>query len=161
MLSLGLSLLLAAQPLHAQDEPAVPAVDQGLAECLQQAQLVYEADPDGDCRLLLEYESGRSQQVFVSSRSAEVAGWELREIWSVAGMGDALAKPETMELLLRANSAEEVGAWAYRQVGEAPALVFRLQAPAACDPFLLRRLVGLVGRSADDMEQSLGNGDEF
>lgn len=161
-LLLPLPLLLSS--LFAQDEPAAvpaPAVEARLAEALQQAQLVYQPDPDGDCRLLLEFESGRSQQVFAMSGTEEFGGWELREIWSVAGSGDKLLDPANLELLLRANSVDLLGAWALRQVGEATTLVYRLQAPADCEPALLRRLIGHVARGADELERSLGGGDEY
>ncbi len=156
-----LGLLLAGGSVFAQDEVAFPPVDGELAACLQEAKLVWEPDADGDCRLLLEYESGRSQQVFVTSRTEELDGWKLREIWSVAGMGATLQEPVNMELLLRTNPDQLLGAWGYRQIGEQTAAVFVLKAPAACDPQQLRRLIALVGRSADEMEQSLGEGDQF
>lgn len=160
--ALALWLATWAPSLWAQDgsgqEAAAMSAD--LADCLQQALLVWQPDPDGDARLLLEFEDGRSQQVFVRSEVVDVAGVAMREVWSVAASGTVLADPATMESLLLANS-DETGCWCLRPLGGSTTLVHRMMVPTECDPGRLRRLIGLSGRAADAMEQGLTGSDEF
>lgn len=140
---------------------AAAAVSGELADCLQQALLVWQPDPDGDARLLLEFEDGRSQQVFVRSEVVDVAGLAMREVWSVAASGSAVQDPSTLESLLLANSDEDAGCWCLRPLGGSTALVHRVMVPTECDPGRLRRLIGLSGRAADAMERGLTGSDEF
>jgi hypothetical protein len=160
-----LALLLgnAAGRAWALDEPTeeAPPVSKDLADCLQQALLVWQPDPDGDARLLLEFEDGRSQQVFVRSEVLDVAGWNQREVWTVAAAGPALQDPATLESLLLANPGEEAGAWGLLPLGGSVTLIYRMLVPAECDPVRLRRLIGMAGRAADAMERGLTGADEF
>jgi len=160
-----LAMLLTGATGAAEDleEPVVeiPAVSRDLAECLHLAQLVWQPDPDGDARLLLEFEDGRSQQVFVRSEALDVAGLDMRELWTVAATGSSLQEPATLESLLLANSGEEAGAWSLRPLGGSLTLVYRVLVPTECDPGRLRRLIPMAGRTADAMERGLTNSDEF
>jgi hypothetical protein len=161
--ALALWLGWLASTAQAQDGTglAAAAVSGDLADCLQQALLVWQPDPDGDARLLLEFEDGRSQQVFVRSQVVDVAGVAMREVWSVAAPGAAVQDPATLESLLLANSDEEAGCWSLRPLGGSTTLVHRMMVPVECDPGRLRRLIGLSGRAADAMERGLTGSDEF
>lgn len=154
-------LLACAGPAAAQDEPVAQPGDPRVTALLQLAGLVYEVDPDGEFRLLLEFDDGRSQQVFIRSETNSLEGLEVREIYSPGALGDTLAAAGTMDLLLRANHEAIMGAWEYQLMAGGDAALFCVRVPADPDAALLRRLVGTVGRMADDMEAAITGKDDL
>jgi len=58
--------------------------DHRVSSILDQLGLNYEVDGDGDFRLLFGLGDGRSQLVFVDSKTYRYQGLEVRSIWSPA-----------------------------------------------------------------------------
>jgi hypothetical protein len=158
LLTVAVCLLLTA-PLAAQDE--APLGDARLRPLLAEAGLIHELDPDGEYRLLLEFEDGRTQLVFIRSGTSNLEGLEVRESYSPGCLGDTLASSMVMTLLLHANHDVIMGAWEYQASTQGDVALFCARIPADPDAAVLRRLVGLVGQVADDMEELLTGKDDL
>lgn len=118
-------------------------------------------DADGDFRVIMAFESGRSQQVFVRSRTSTLDGLEIREIFSPAAVGDSLDRRDNLLLLLLANHDYTLGAWELEPAHDGHAALFTLRVPADPEAAVLRRLIGAAAQAADEMELTLTGRDDL
>lgn len=151
----------------AQENAAVAAVaehDARIRERLEQTDLKFEIDGDGDFKLLFEYDDGRSQIVFINSQTETYEDLEIREIWAVGYVPDkedGKVPSDVSANLIRANSQIKMGAWQVQKLGGKEVGVFRATISADADKETILDTLRLVGISADEKEAELLGSDEL
>lgn len=150
-------LLLASAATAAAETLPDPSVGRKLKE----AGYKYQVDDDGDYRLILELDDGRTQLVFVRSPVETFGSHRVREIWSPAYMAGGDAFPALVaNRLLEASADLKLGSWVKQ--GRHAMLVVKIDAnaPAAA----LDEAVSAAAVVADSMEMELADdpdADEF
>lgn len=127
---------------------------------LDNAGIQYDVDEDGDYRMIIELEGGRTQIVFVNGDTHEVRGMEIREVWSVAMRADSIPPAVTREMLLR-NARYVLGAWNIAPMGGREHLVFAIQLNALTPADDLAQAILIAAAAADEVELELLGSDEF
>ena len=154
-----LALLAAATPVLADSRAGVP--DSRVARLLQDAALSYRIDEDGDFRLTYDLGDGRSQLVWVASRTSKLQTVEVRDVWSVAYRSVGQVSPDVANQLLLDNAAQTLGAWQVQRSGDEYLVVFSAQIPADTSAATLLETLDAVIRVADGLERQLTGGDQF
>jgi len=155
--------VLLAIPLARGAEPAAAVavpLDARVEAALKDGALEYAVD-DGDFRLVYKLGAGRSQVVWVASKTARVTQLEFRDVWSLAYRGTGPVPPEMAKRLLTENARMVLGAWQVNQGPDKFLVVYLAQVPAQTDAASLQEVVEAVAVSADRMEKELTGGDEF
>ncbi len=158
-----LSLMLMAcgsGPAVAQDTPAVPALDPRVEATLKAAGLPFTVD-GGDFRLNYTLPDGRTQLVWIASKTAKIADTEFRDVWSVANRGKGELPAELADHLLKENVRMVLGAWQVSQGEGEYLVVYTYAIPADTAPGFLQEVIEAVTISADRMEKELTGQDEF
>ncbi|MDG2015082.1 MAG: hypothetical protein P8J33_16370 [Pirellulaceae bacterium] len=143
---------------------AVADHDERVRERLDQTELKYEIDEDGDFKLLFEYDDGRSQIVFVNSKTENYQDLEIREVWAVGfvpAKKGSKVPADVCENLVRSNSEIKMGAWQVQKLGDNEVGVFRAMVSANADKDVILDTLRLVGISADEKEAELLGSDEL
>ena len=138
--------------------------DARIKKLLDQTELKYEIDEDGDFKLLFEYDDGRSHIVFINSQTESYQGLEIREIWAVGYVppeeGESVPA-NISENLIRANAQIKLGAWQVQKLGEKEVGVFRAMIAADAGKEVVLDTLRLVGISADEKEAELLSSDDL
>lgn len=123
----------------------------------------YRVDDDGDFRVLFDVGSGRSQLAFINSNTYTLDSIEMRQIWSVAHVGDGLLSQSVANEVLIENSQLKVGAWGLvrQSDGRNYALTFYVTLAADTDPNALMAGLRATLSTADQMERKLTGRDAF
>jgi len=151
----------------AQENTAAAAVaehDARVRERLEQTDLKFEIDEDGDFKLLFEYDDDRSQIVFINSETETYEDLEIREIWAVGYVPDeenGKVPADVSANLIRANSQIKMGAWQVQKLGDKEVGVFRATISANADKETILDTLRLVGISADEKEAELLGSDDL
>jgi hypothetical protein len=153
---LAIPLARGAEPASASEVPLDPRVE----TALQDGKLKYAVD-EGDFRLVYKLGAGRSQVVWIASKTARVTQLEIRDVWSLAFRGAGQVPPEMAKRLLTENARMVLGAWQVNQAPDKFLVVYLAQVPADTDAAALQEVVEAVAVSADRMEKELTGGDEF
>jgi len=144
--------LTAANPAAAEDER--------VANRLDQEDLKYEVDPDGDYKLTFNYQAeGRTQLVFVSGKTETVGGLTIREVFSPAARveKDGIDGGKALELLGESGN-NKVGSWELR----GGVIYFVIKVLDSMSSAELKTLLQVAANAADDKEIELsGDRDEF
>lgn len=126
--------------------------DRRVETSLNEADLKYDIDKDGDFKLLLNYDDNRTQLVFVQSKTEQYKNYEIREIFAYG------YKSPTSEFsasianrLLIDNSKKKMGAWEKR--GEYAVYVIKISADA--DALSLKNAIQLAAVCAEEMEKEI------
>lgn len=129
---------------------------------LDQAQLKYQVDKDGDFKMTFGLENERSQLVYVMSGTEEFSGEPIVEIWSPAYKGAEISQ-ETLVQLAVDGQKRKIGGWQLTTGSETIYAVFKAKVPlAALTPEFMRAVCGGVASVADEMEQAVMHGsDDF
>ena len=154
-----LALLAAATPVLADSGGSVP--DSRVERPLQDAALSYRIDEDGDFRLTYDVGDGRSQLVWVASRTSRLQTVEVRDVWSVAYRSVGPVSADVANQLLFDNAAQALGAWQVQRSGEEYLVVFSAQVPAESSAATLLETLDAVIRVADGLERQLTSDDRF
>ncbi len=134
---------------------ADPVEQEKIAEALDAAGLTAAIDDDGDFRLLIGLGEGRSQLVYINTRTVELGHYTIREIWSPALVFDGEIDADLARELLDENNRLKLGAWCVQPVGNRKAAVFKVKVAAEAVESLrdLRSLLDIVARTADALER--------
>jgi hypothetical protein len=135
-------------------------LDARVESALKDVRLAYAVD-EGDFRLVYTLGEGRSQVVWVASKTARVTQLEFRDVWSLAFRGTGQVPPVMAKRLLTENARMVLGAWQVNQGPDKFLVVYLAQVPADTDAASLQEVVEAVAVSADRMEKELTGGDEF
>jgi len=157
-------MLLACVSMGAvAEEPAAtaePVLDPRVETALHAAGLTFTAD-GGDFRMEYTLPDGRTQLVWVASKTANIADTGFRDVWSVASRATGTLPAELATHLLAENVRMVLGAWQVNQGGGEYLVVFSYAIPADAAPGLLQEVLEAVTISADRMEKELTGQDEF
>ena len=149
-----------SQQTETEDFPADPRVSSALDEL----DIPCHFNPaTGRFEVLVQLENGRSQTVFIYSRTDDLMGFELREISSAAMVSDGPFDSRTTNLLMRVNAELVHGKWCIH-IGEDATkhfAVFTMTALAFITAEPLWSIIECVAQIADEMEERLSGLDEF
>ncbi|MBU6302416.1 MAG: hypothetical protein KGS60_12725 [Verrucomicrobia bacterium] len=137
------------------------AGDPRVGVLLDQAGLKFTVDPEGDFRLHNEVSDGRSQLIWILSKTSGLGDLEIREVWSIAFKSPEPFSAKVGHLLLEQNGQTKIGAWQMRKMGDDFAAVFSAQIAADTDVDSLVTVIQAVAETADDMEEELSEGDDW
>jgi hypothetical protein len=160
VLAAVVATFLAGAAAMAQDPPPQPGLDPRVETALKQAGLDYMAD-DGDFRLTYNVGEGRTQLVWVASKTARITSLEFRDVWSIAARGKGNVPEDLARKLLTENVRMVVGAWQVSQGPEDYLVVFSAPIAADASATALQEIIEAVTLSADRMEKQLGTEDRF
>lgn len=136
--------------------------DPRVERLLEIHKLEYSVDQDGDFKVTVEFDNGRSQVAFINSTTQYIADFEIREIWSVAYISEGYLDIDTSNSLLLHNNQLKMGSW--RLIPNDNNIYFVtycIQIAANCDPASFKQALGFVLQVADDMEEKLTGRDVF
>ena len=126
------------------------ASDATVERRLNEQNLAYNIDSDGDYRTTFNYTADkRTQLVYISGKTETVSGVQIREIFSPAARMEADGVSGTKAIALMENSSgQKVGAWEIR----GGTLYFVIKYPEPMSATHLRALMNAAGTAADNME---------
>lgn len=153
--SAGLVLPVSAQLGDAKEG------DARVRRLLEELEMKWTIDKDGDFRLHNEVTEDRSQLIWVLSNTSDLRNLEVREVWSI---GFKSAEPFSAEIarrLLTENTQTKVGAWQMRKMGEEYVAVFSAQIAANTDAETLQTIIDAVATTADEMELDVVGTDDW
>lgn len=144
----------------AEDVAAAPVLDARVETTLKAAGLPFTAD-GGDFRLNYTLPDGRTQLVWIASRTTRIADTEFRDVWSIANRAPGELPAELAGHLLTENVRMVLGAWQVNQGEGEYLVVYSYAIPAETTPGFLQEVIEAVTISADRMEKELTGHDEF
>lgn len=127
---------------------------------LDEKNVKYSIDKDGDFRIILGRDNTRSQMVLINSNTTRYQAMEVREIYSFAYKGKL--DSALMRELLEANSSLKFGAWGMwkDKAGRDDIVVFSAKIPVNLDIDALYSVIWFVGEVADDFEKKYMHGSD-
>ncbi len=152
--------MTATDACAAEATTSAAVVDPRVVAALQSSAIAYDID-GGDFRIRLALDGGRSQLVWVGSRTDRLAELELRDVWSIAVRGQGVPPPDLALRLLEENVGSILGAWQVARRNEQYLVIFSAQVPAAASAAQLAAAVATVAANADRLEQELTGADAF
>ncbi len=139
-----------------------PQADPRVTNALDELRVEYEVDEDGDIVIGTQTYDDRKQVAFIRSATYEVAGVELREIFSVGLKSFGPFDARTANLLLALNSKMKLGAWAViTNENDDHLAIFATKVAADLRGETLRAAIGATLHTADEIEQRLSGRDDF
>lgn len=155
------ALAILPQQAFAQVGTGTITADARVEKLIEEADLNYTIDEDGDFRLEFALEDDRSQLVWISSKTASYEVLEVRDVWSVAFRSREPLSAEVANLVLRRNGEMILGAWQVRKWGDDYVLAYAAQVAANADAASLESAAEAVVVTADELEKELTGKDEF
>ena len=137
------------------------SADPRVRRALQQTDLKYDVDKDGDYKLHFTTEDNRTQLVFIESKTEQWGNMEIRVVRAAAYIGKVKLTRTKLESLLRDTARRKSGAWELVEAGDTQMAQFTVKMSADCDPDGLKTVVWGVARTADAMEKELTNSDDL
>jgi hypothetical protein len=136
--------------------------DPRIAAALEEAEVKYQIDDDGDYHVSFELENGRSQTAIIRSRTFEFLGVEIREIFSAGLLSNGPFDARTANILLQQNEVVKLGAWGVLKNDEdAHAAVFTAKISTDLPTAEMLGVLTAVITTADEMEARLSGRDDF
>lgn len=136
--------------------------DSRVKNLLDQTDLKYEVDRDGDFRTGNRFENGRTQILFINSNTEMFMNMEIREVWSVGYIPSAGEISPVIALnLLRDNSKMKLGAWQILNMNGKDVAVFAAKIAADTNVKTLLGTMQLVSEAADLKESVLTEKDDL
>ncbi len=152
--ALSATLLLAAYPIEA----AGGSADVKVKAQLDQKKTPYKIDEDGDFRITVRLQSGRTQLVWVRSAVESAGTFSVREIWSPGYKSPQADFSATIaNLLLSKSDRLKMGSWVKQE--NMAMLVVKIPANATADQ--LDDAVDYAATVADEMESELTGKDDL
>jgi hypothetical protein len=129
--------------------------DNRVKQVLEEAELKYEIDKDGDFKTGNKFDNGRTQLAWVLSNTNKLGNLEIREIWSIGYASESRIPDRILRKLLEQNRKVKLGAWQIRKMGDQEVAVFSAQVAADADKETLLLALQAVTSTADEMEKEL------
>lgn len=159
-------LALAALAIAAVAHPggARAQSDERVQGYLDRAKVPYKAGEDGIFEVRLSLPEGRSQTLYIHSRTESFStappGYALRRILAVAAESEGPFPASLMEGLLEENARAKVATWGVlKDARGRHLLICTAHVPADADSNTLLFTAGLVAKLADDKEARLAEAD--
>lgn len=127
---------------------------------LEAAKLKYQVDDDGDYQLVFDTENGRSQLVFINSKTSTVGSMEIRDVWSIAVRASNIPPAAIRDMLSR-NANYILGSWSMRTMGGHETLIFTIPVNVTIPANELAYIAGIVAEVADEVEKELLGSDDY
>ena len=129
---------------------------------LQKLNLAYRIDDDGDFILDWKLSEGRTQRVYVGSRTFQLGPMEIREVWSIVGYFPYVPPEKLSRTLLEKNSQFKIGSFCYQKRSDGSYLViFSARVPAEHPSHDLGAVIFAVAQTADEAEKEIMGTDNF
>lgn len=138
-----------------------PTGDQRVKAALEKLGLKYEVDADGDFKVGMKFEDGRTQVAWITSQTQQLGKMEIREIMSPAYRSTGPISDKIANQLLADSSQKKLGAWQTVNNGTTHVAVFSAKINATSSPEMLETSLQVVLYSADAMEKNLTGKDDF
>jgi len=135
--------------------------DRRIERLLDEVDLKFEIDSDGDFKVGNKFDSGRTHIIYINSHTEKYGNLEIREIWSVGFISDGQLTPTVMRKLLKKNADMKLGSWKIGNSDGKELAVFYAQIAADTDKDTLLRSLQLVSQAADLMENELTGKDDL
>jgi hypothetical protein len=152
---LGLMVFF-GQIVSAADIPPDPRME----KLLKKARLEYQYDAKAGFKLVNRFSTERLQAVFIESVTHDVGNMEVRKLWSIAFMDDAI-EPAMLRRLMVDNQNLKVGRWSIAQINDREAVIFSATMDADARLGELLSKLSIVTGSADELEKSLVTEDSY
>lgn len=132
--------------------------DQRIKKALDELDVKYMIDDDGDYAITITYEAeGRSQLVYVVSETDSIEGFEIRDVFSYAVRDKAPTLKMTSDLM-RTSNKSLIGAFEMTSGGN---ILYIAKIPANLPPKQLHGIIRAVAAYADDAEKEILGSDEL
>lgn len=132
--------------------------DQRVKKALDELDVKYVIDDDGDYAITILYEAeGRSQLVYVVSETDSIEGFEIRDVFSYA-VRDKAPSLEMTSDLMRTSNKSLIGAFEMTSGGN---ILYIAKIPANLPPKQLHKIIRTVAAYADDAEKEILGSDEL
>ena len=163
LISLAMLLSIAVLTASTQIAPAQTSTagDPRIKAALDKLGWKYEIDKDGDFKVGMKLDNGRTQLAWISSSTEKLDNLEIRQVMSPGYKTDGALAAQVANQLLVDNARKKLGAWQTFSNGKTSLAVFAAKIPADSDPESLRSSLQAVFYSADAMEKTLTGKDEF
>lgn len=135
--------------------------DSRIAVLLDELDVRYDVDDDGDFQVVYQLDDERSQTVFISSATHTIADLEIRKIYSIGYMSENPLEQKIANLLLAINHSSKLGAWQVMSSDGAYYAAYNAQIAANTDAQTLTTVLKAVVESADSIEDYLTGKDVF
>jgi hypothetical protein len=135
--------------------------DPRIKAALDEAEVKYSIDKDGDYRVINRIDSNRTQLAWVVSRTSSFGKIEVRDVLSIAYKTSGELPPRLMQRLLEANNRTKIGAWAVQREGDQTIVLFRTQVSADAGALPLLHAILAVTITADALENELLGSDDY
>ena len=132
-----------------------PRHDPRVSTLLDQLQIRYEIDPDGDFKLVFDLGNGRSQVAFVNSSTERFGGFEIRETWSIAHISDGPLDADLANELLQRSRRLKFGGWGVDLRGDRHHIIFTVHLSADSDAAALMQALEITLSMSDELEREL------
>jgi hypothetical protein len=121
----------------------------------------YEIDKDGDFKVGIKFQDGRTQLAWITSSTETLGNLEIRQVMSPGYRTDGALSAQIANQLLIDNTHKKLGAWQTFSTEKASLAVFSAKIPADSNPETLQSSLQAVLHSADAMEKTLTGKDVF
>lgn len=135
--------------------------DQRVKRALDQTDMDYTIDKDGDFRFRFELPGNRVQIVFINSKTEKYENFEIREIWSAGYQSDTPFSAAVANRLLVNNYETKLGAWQTTRLNNKNTAIFTAKVDASLSVQQLEAVLKAVRKIADDMEKEITGKDDF
>jgi len=164
-LSFAIASTVALLALSSQIAPAQTASkstgDPRVKAALEKLGLKYEVDEDGDFKVGMKFDDGRTQVAWITSQTEQLGKMEIREVSSAAYRSNGPISDKIANQLLADSAQKKLGAWQTFNNGKTYVAVFSAKIDASGSPEMLESSLRVVLYSADSMEKTLTNKDDF
>jgi hypothetical protein len=135
--------------------------DARVAKQLDRLGLQYKTTSSGNFSLDKDLDGGRTQTVYLMSKTETYGGLEIREIWSNAGSMEEKPSDDQMMELLEDNNTEKLGAWSVEASDDGSYLIyFSIKVPVYLKDKDLSDAIDFAATVADEREAKLFDTDE-
>lgn len=135
--------------------------DSRISILLEELEIEYQLDDDGDFQAVFQLDDKRSQTVYISSSTNTIAGLEIRKVYSIGYMSEKPLGQKIANLLLGINHSSRLGAWQVMSSENAYYAAYNAQIAANTDANTLSTVLKAVVESADSIEDYLTGADVF
>lgn len=135
--------------------------DPRVQKLLDEAEVNYIIDDDGDFRVIHRIDSTRTQLAWIISRTSTYGKIEVRDVMSVAYKTTGDLPGQLVRRLLEQNNRTKIGAWALQREGDVSIVLFKTQIDANAEFGPLLHAVLVVTNTADELELELTGKDDY
>jgi hypothetical protein len=155
------TVVMMAQFLPVGMAKAAAKVDGRVKAALEKMDWKYTVDEDGDFKVVMKLEDGRTQLAWITSNVEMVGGLEIREVISPGYAVKGVLSAEVANQLLMDSSSRKLGSWRVVKDQDKSLALFSVKVSASLSPEDLETALMVALQSADEMEKVLSKEDKF